>query len=155
MLVADDNATNRRLLADMLKGWRMNLRFAEGGRSALEMLKEASNAGNPFGLVILDANMPVLDGFAIAKRIQDDPALASATIMMLTSIGIRGDAARCNQLGVGAYLVKPVTQADSSTPSSGRWACLPATRNARTPVTRRPATKPLRERASSWRRTTR
>ena len=101
VLVADDNATNRRLLAEMLKGWRMNLRFADGGRAALDMMKEAKNARAPFGLVILDANMPGMDGFAIAERIKEDPALANATIMMLTSVGIRGDAARCSKLGVG------------------------------------------------------
>ena len=112
VLVADDNATNRRLLADMLKGWRMNLRFADGGRTALDMMREAKNARAPFGLVILDANMPGMDGFAIAERIKEDPLLAAATIMMLTSVGIRGDAARCNKLGVAAYLVKPVTQSD-------------------------------------------
>jgi two-component system, sensor histidine kinase and response regulator len=112
VLIADDNATNRRLLADMLKGWRMNLRFADGGRTALDMMKEAKNARAPFGLVILDANMPGLDGFSIAERIKEDSALAGATIMMLTSVGIRGDAARCNKLGVAAYLVKPVTQSD-------------------------------------------
>jgi PAS domain S-box-containing protein len=112
VLVADDNATNRRLLADMLKGWRMNLRFADGGRAALDLMKEAKNASAPFGLVILDANMPGMDGFAIAEKIKEEPALASATIMMLTSVGIRGDAARCSKLGVAAYLVKPITQSD-------------------------------------------
>jgi PAS domain S-box-containing protein len=112
VLVADDNATNRRLLADMLKGWRMNLRFADGGRTALDMMKEAKNARAPFGLVVLDASMPGMDGFAIAEKIKEDPSLAAATIMMLTSVGIRGDAARCNKLGVAAYLVKPVTQSD-------------------------------------------
>ncbi|MGD1001090.1 MAG: response regulator [Candidatus Brocadiia bacterium] len=112
VLVADDNATNRRLLADMLKGWRMNLRFADGGRTALDMMKEAKNARAPFGLVILDANMPGMDGFVIAEKIKEEPALANATIMMLTSVGIRGDAARCSKLGVAAYLVKPITQSD-------------------------------------------
>jgi len=112
VLVADDNATNRGLLGEMLKGWRMNLRFADGGRTALEMMKEAKNTRAPFGLLILDANMPGMDGFAIAEKIKEEPALAGATIMMLTSVGIRGDAARCNRLGVAAYLVKPVTQSD-------------------------------------------
>ncbi|MGO8704349.1 MAG: response regulator [Candidatus Brocadiia bacterium] len=112
VLVADDNATNRNLLGEMLRGWRMNLRFADGGRSALDMMKEAKNARAPFGLVILDANMPGMDGFTIAERIKEDPALANATIMMLTSVGIRGDAARCSKLGVAAYLVKPITQSD-------------------------------------------
>jgi CheY-like chemotaxis protein len=112
VLVADDNATNRRLMADMLKGWRMNLRFADGGRTALEMMKEAKSAHAPFGLVILDANMPGMDGFTIAERIKEEPSLAAVTIMMLTSVGIRGDSARCNKLGVAAYLVKPVTQSE-------------------------------------------
>jgi PAS domain S-box-containing protein len=112
VLVADDNATNRRLLADMLKSWRMNLRFADGGRAALETMRQAKNAGASFGLAILDAHMPGMDGFAIAEKIKEDPALAAATIMMLSSTGIRRDAARCNRLGVAAYLVKPVTQSD-------------------------------------------
>ena len=74
VLVADDNATNRRLLADMLKGWRMNLRFADGGRTALEMMREAKVARAPFGLVIVDANMPGMDGFTIAEKIKEEPS---------------------------------------------------------------------------------
>jgi PAS domain S-box-containing protein len=112
VLVADDNATNRRLLGDMLKGWRMNLRFADGGRAALEMIRQAKNENTPFALLILDANMPGMDGFTVAEKIKEDASLAGPTIMMLTSVGIRGDAARCNKLGVAAYLVKPVTPSD-------------------------------------------
>src|SRR5207245_2647738 len=66
----------------------------------------------PFPLVLTDANMPEMDGFALVERIRQNPRLAGATIMMLTSAGQRGDAARCRQLGVAAYLTKPIGQSE-------------------------------------------
>ena len=68
----------------------------------------AKEAGSPFPLVLLDAMMPEMDGFALAERIKDDPGLAGVTVMMLSSAGRRGDAIRCRELGVSAYLTKPV-----------------------------------------------
>lgn len=112
LLVVDDNATSRRCLEDTLKNWRMNLRFADGSRTALDLMTAAKNAGTPFDLVILDANMPGMDGFELAEKIQGSEGLAGATIMMLTSVGIRGDAARCSKVGVAAYLVKPISRSE-------------------------------------------
>ena len=80
------------------------------GWAALAELRGAQEAGRPIPLVLLDAQMPQLDGFATAARIKADNTLGAATIMMLTSGGQRGDADRCRQLGISAYLSKPVRQ---------------------------------------------
>jgi CheY-like chemotaxis protein len=75
-------------------------------------LRLASEAGNSFPLIIVDADMPGMDGFALAERIKERPELEGTAIMMLTSAGQRGDAARCQQLGVAAYLTKPIQQTE-------------------------------------------
>ena len=112
VLVVDDNATNRRMLEGMLLAWFMMPTLAEGGREALAILRKAKENGKPFPLVLTDMQMPDMDGFALAELIKDDPGLAGATIMMLTSAGQRGDAARCRELGIAAYLTKPIQRSD-------------------------------------------
>ena len=112
VLVVDDNATNRRILHDVLVGWHMKPVLTEGGRAALDVLQEAEHRRQPFSLVLLDAQMPGMDGFAVADAIRHDPHLAGSMIVMLTSSGLRGDAARCRELGIEAYLAKPIRQAD-------------------------------------------
>ncbi len=112
VLVVDDNATNRRILKEMLTNWGMKPAVAESGPLALEALSRADKAGKPFALVLLDAMMPDMDGFAVAEHITKDPRYASATIMMLSSADRTEDAARCRQLGLARYLTKPVTQSD-------------------------------------------
>jgi PAS domain S-box-containing protein len=110
VLVVDDNATNRRILQDMLTDWGMRPTVAEGGEEALAALEEARAAGEPFGLVLLDAMMPGMDGFALAERIGKDARSAAPTLMMLSSTNRGEDAARCRELGVSACLTKPVKQ---------------------------------------------
>jgi CheY-like chemotaxis protein len=112
VLVVDDNATNRRILEAMLTHWMMLPTLAEGGCKALGYMGAARNAGKPYPLVLIDAQMPDMDGFALAERIKQDPSLAGATIMMLTSAGQRGDAARCRELGIAVYLIKPIRQSE-------------------------------------------
>lgn len=112
VLVVDDNATNRRILREMLSQWRMRPTLASGGREALAELEKAARAGRPYPLVLLDANMPELDGFALAQRIKGHRRLARASIMMLSSSARPGDRARCLELGVSSYLTKPVKQSD-------------------------------------------
>jgi len=111
-LVVDDNATNRRILEDMLGNWRMKPSGAQGGPSALAAMERALKENKPFPLVLLDAQMPDMDGFAVAEQIRSRPDLAGATIMMLTSDRQAGDAARCRELGIAACLTKPITQSD-------------------------------------------
>ena len=110
VLVVDDNATSRRILEEMLANWRMKPAMADGGWTALAAMQRARDAGKPYPLVLLDAQMPDMDGFALAERIKKDPTLAGAMVMMLTSAGQRGDAARCRELGIVVYLMKPVRQ---------------------------------------------
>jgi signal transduction histidine kinase/CheY-like chemotaxis protein len=112
VLVVDDNRTNRRILEGMLKRWDMKSTSVEGGEEALAQLSAAREMGEPYGLILTDMHMPKMDGFALVERIRQRPELSTATIMMLTSAGHRGDAARCQELGVSAYLLKPIRQSE-------------------------------------------
>ncbi|OLC94229.1 MAG: hypothetical protein AUH86_15005 [Acidobacteria bacterium 13_1_40CM_4_58_4] len=112
VLVVDDNGTNRRILEGMLKRWEMRPVSAKGGEEALAQLVAARKAGDAFGLIVTDMHMPKMDGFALVERIRRRPELSAATIMMLTSAGHRGDAERCQKLGVSAYLLKPIRQSE-------------------------------------------
>jgi signal transduction histidine kinase/CheY-like chemotaxis protein len=112
VLVVDDNRTNRRILEGMLRRWEMKTVLVESGDEALAQLSAARKAGEPFGLILTDMHMPKMDGFALVERIRQRPELATATIMMLTSAGHRGDAARCQELGISAYLLKPIRQSE-------------------------------------------
>jgi signal transduction histidine kinase/CheY-like chemotaxis protein len=111
-LIVDDNFTSRKVLSGMLTRWGMKPIAVEGGRAALQALEVAKNTGRPFPLVLLDGQMPEMDGFTLAERIKRDPELVGATIMMLTSAGHLGDAARCRELGISAYLAKPIRQGE-------------------------------------------
>jgi CheY-like chemotaxis protein/HPt (histidine-containing phosphotransfer) domain-containing protein len=82
------------------------------GHDAIRLLEEASQRHQPFSLVLLDANMPEIDGFEVARRIAQNPDLVGATVMLLTSSGEYGDVARCRELGISAYLTKPVRRMD-------------------------------------------
>src|SRR5258707_9368246 len=96
----------------MLKRWKMRPALVEGGEEALAELSAAREAGEPYGLILTDMHMPKMDGFELIERIRERPELSTATIMMLTSAGHRGDAARCQELGVAAYLLKPIRQSE-------------------------------------------
>ena len=109
-LIVDDNAVNRRIFVEQLSRWQMAPTAVNSGEAAMEALQSASRAGHPFRLVLLDANMPGVDGFAVASRIAADPELSRAPVMMLTSSGQWGEAGRSRELGIAAYLTKPVEQ---------------------------------------------
>ena len=111
-LIVEDNFTNRRVLHGILTRWGMRPTSVEGGRAALQALEIAKSAGHPFPLILLDGEMPDMDGFALAEQIQKDPGPLAATIMMLTSAGHLGDAARCRELDISAYIVKPIRQTE-------------------------------------------
>ncbi|HKV05041.1 MAG TPA: response regulator [Candidatus Acidoferrales bacterium] len=112
VLIVDDNKTNRRILNGMLMRWEMKPTLTESGEQALAELTAARQAGAPYPLIITDLLMPKMDGFELVERIRHDPGFSTATIMMLTSAGQRGDAARCQELGVAAYLMKPIRQSE-------------------------------------------
>jgi len=112
VLIVDDNQTNRRILEGMLKRWDMKSTSVEDGEGALVQLTSAQNAGEPYTLVLTDMHMPKMDGFSLIEQIRQRRELSTAIIMMLTSAGHRGDGARCQDLGVAAYLLKPIRQSE-------------------------------------------
>jgi CheY-like chemotaxis protein len=100
------------LLHDLLTHWQMSATSVDGGQAALTALAQAKAAGRPFRLVLLDAQMPEMDGFAVSACIQQDPSVAGATILMLSSMDLSGAAARCRALGIPFYLTKPIIPSD-------------------------------------------
>jgi CheY-like chemotaxis protein/HPt (histidine-containing phosphotransfer) domain-containing protein len=110
VLVVDDNRTNRLVLGKMLENWRMQPACAASGPQALDRMQQATHEGRPFAVVLLDACMPGMDGFSLAERIRASGEFADATIIMLPSAAHRGDAERCRELGIAAYLIKPISQ---------------------------------------------
>jgi PAS domain S-box-containing protein len=110
VLVVDDSTTNARILGEMLRRCEMRPTLAESGFAALQCLKQAQG---PFALILTDVNMPDMDGFTLVEQLRQSPELAGkAKVIMLTSAGQRGEAARCQELGVAAYLTKPVSQSE-------------------------------------------
>jgi two-component system sensor histidine kinase/response regulator len=110
VLIVADNFTDRRVLEGMLTRWEMLPMAVDSGRAALQPLEVAKSAGDPFLLILLDGQMPEMDGFALAEIIPNDASLAGVMLMMLTSAGSSGDRARCRKLGISAYLAKPIRQ---------------------------------------------
>ena len=112
VLIVDDNATNRRLLEEMLLAWRMAPASAASVPEALAVMRAANESGHPFDLVLADVQMPSADGFTMAEAIASDPFISGPRIVMLTSAGQPGDAARCRELGVAGYLTKPINRSE-------------------------------------------
>ncbi|MDY6986797.1 MAG: response regulator [Thermodesulfobacteriota bacterium] len=112
VLVVDDNATSRAILLEILVTWEMKPTGVYDARTAMAAMEQAKKLGLPYALVLLDAVMPGMDGFALAEEMKRRLGIAGVVIMMLTSAGQRGDAARCRDLGISAYLKKPIKQSD-------------------------------------------
>ncbi len=112
VLVVDDNAINRRILREMLANWKMQPAVVASGAAALVEMLRAARAGTPFPLVILDGMMPEMDGFMVAEQIREHAELSGATVLMLSSAMPAGAVARCDELGVASFLMKPVSQAE-------------------------------------------
>lgn len=112
VLVVDDNATNRRILVEMLSNWSMRPKPVASVAEAMEELKAQADADNPYELILTDSNMPDLDGFSLARRIQDNRVLCRSMVMMLTSGDRPSDIRRCRELGIASYLVKPIKQSE-------------------------------------------
>jgi len=111
-LVIADKDINRRMVKEMLELAGIEVEEADSGRAGLELLRSAVESGSPKRLAVVEAHMRGLDGFEVARAVQNDPQLADTRLMMLTSAGMRGDARRCRELGISAYLPKPVSRFD-------------------------------------------
>ena len=112
VLVVDDNQTNRRILEGMLTRWKMRSTSVGSAAEALALLSAASSTGDPYTLMLTDMHMPQMDGFGLVQLIRESPMLSGIAILMLTSAGHRGDSARCRELNLAGYLVKPVRQSE-------------------------------------------
>jgi two-component system sensor histidine kinase/response regulator len=111
-LIVDDNATNRRILEEVLLSWHMKPATASSAAAAFAMLKKAHASGEPFVLVLLDCVMPETDGFGLAEQIQRDDALTQTPLIMFSSTGQGSVAARCREMGLVGYLTKPIKQSE-------------------------------------------
>jgi PAS domain S-box-containing protein len=112
ILVVDDNATNREILMVLLKSWGMRTEEASGGELALEMMREAVVKEDPFLVVVTDMLMPEMNGEELGGKIKSDETLQKTHLVMMTSLGQRGDAKRSEDIGFDSYLTKPVRQSD-------------------------------------------
>ncbi len=112
ILVVDDNATNREILQVLFRAWGARPEEAEDGESGLRMLREAAAAGDPYPVAVLDMQMPGMDGATLGEAIKADPVLRDTRLVMMTSMGRRGDARRLEEIGFAAYLPKPVRQSE-------------------------------------------
>jgi PAS domain S-box-containing protein len=112
ILIVDDNATNREVLTAQFAAWGVRAEEAPDGPTALEALYRARDAGDPFRAAILDMQMPGMDGPALARTIKADETLKDTRLVLMTSLGQRGDARKMAQIGFAAYLTKPARQSE-------------------------------------------
>ena len=110
VLVVDDNETHRRVLHHQLQSWRVRNESAAAGPEALALLRQAQNARDPFHLLVLDLQMPGMDGLELARIVREQPDLAQPHLVLLTSLGSRLDPEALRAHGLSASLLKPVRQ---------------------------------------------
>ena len=112
ILVVEHNPINRRLLDALLDTWQVEHALAADGPNALQLLQQATKQNAPFTIALLDMQMPDMDGLTLAERILTDPRLTSTRLVLLTSQGRHGDAARIQAAGFSGYLNKPIHQSE-------------------------------------------
>ncbi len=147
VLIVDDNATNRRVLQDMVRSWGMLPVVVSSAQDAIQKLREAPAEGPPIRLVLSDVNMPEVDGFRLAEWIRKDGELSQTDLIMLTSGEREGDSRRRERLAVAAHLMKPVKQSelyDAIVRCPGLAAQGEAPGTAASRSTSLPRTRPLR-----------
>ncbi|MBI3926161.1 MAG: response regulator, partial [Armatimonadetes bacterium] len=109
VLILDDNATNRKILEQMVRGWGMLPQLAASAREALELLDRTYKDGRHFDVILSDVHMPDQDGFEFLEELARKPYRDElGVVMMLTSAALSGDAKRCKDLGASSYLIKPI-----------------------------------------------
>ena len=111
VLVVDDNASSRRVLAQMLANWRFQPTVASSGTEAIELVQQAEAAGTPYALAIVDARMPDVDGLRLITRLQQHSRRDLPAIVMLSACN-PGDLRQCERLGIAGHLIKPVKQSE-------------------------------------------
>ncbi len=112
VLVVDDNATNRRILQEILLNWKLRPILAASGPDGLIRMKESHDAGQPVRLMLLDCMMPDIDGFEVAERVRSELGDPDCTMIMISSWIQPGDTDRCQQLGIARCMAKPIIQSE-------------------------------------------
>ena len=112
ILIVDDNATNRKILRIRLNAWGIRTDEAPDGETGLRLLHEAVETGAPCQIAILDKQMPIMDGEMLGKTIKADPAIKETILVMMASLGQRGDSKKLEEIGFAAYFTKPVRHSD-------------------------------------------
>ena len=112
ILIVDDNATNRKILRIRLNAWGMRTDEASDGETSLRLLREAAGAGDPYKVAVLDMQMPEMDGKMLGKTIKADSAIKETVLIMMTSLGQRGDSMSLEKIGFAAFFTKPVRHSD-------------------------------------------
>ena len=112
VLIVDNNATSRLIFHEMVSSWGLQSTEVTDGKEALAELEKAYSAGKPYQLLILDLEMPESDGFEVAERIREDPRYSDSEIFLVTSLGMKGDAQRCKEIGINGYFVKPLKESE-------------------------------------------
>ena len=107
VLIVDDNVTNREILTTQMTSWKMDVSEAEDGPAALQALYKALDEETPFQIAVIDMQMPGMDGESLGRAIKAENRLAGTRLVLLTSLGIRGDAKRLAEIGFDAYMPKP------------------------------------------------
>lgn len=111
-LIVDDNSTNRQILEEMLKSWKLAPKTVASGVEALNELQQAARHGNPYKLILLDCMMPGMDGFSLAEIIAGNPLLEMPRMIMVFSASRPGDSDRCKQIGISRHMTKPVIKSE-------------------------------------------
>jgi len=125
ILAVDDNATNRKIIQTYLQSWQCRATVAADGLQAIALMTLAAENDTPFDMAIIDFMMPNMDGEALGKAIKDNPSFKETRLVLLTSRGMRGDAARARSIGFEAYLTKPIKQSqlfNAVLAVFGKWA---------------------------------
>jgi len=112
VLIVDDNYTNRIVLQEMTRSWGLVPTITANGKEAIDRFNNAVASGTPYRLILLDMQMPELDGFGVAKIIKAAPSGKDVRIILLSSTGQRGDSDRCKEVGISGYLSKPIKQSE-------------------------------------------
>ena len=139
VLVVDDNASSRTILEEALKAWGLIVHAAGSGSEALRLLQQAAIGENPYHLLLADSRMPGMDGLSLAMEMRQSLAVPVATVMMLTAVDYYASVRRCREMGIAAYLLKPVKLSE----------LLTAVRQALSPVAAEVQQPPKDEKLSS------
>ncbi len=110
VLVVDDNATNRQILSHQILSWNIKTGSAASGHQALTMLRASAAEGNPYDIALLDVQMSQMGGLALARAIKADETIVGTRLIVLTSLGQSLTAGELNEIGIDAYVSKPVKQ---------------------------------------------